>query len=576
MAVLRRRYIFPVLAAIALLCASATASARTLVVTNQYGSSGLYSYSVDPGTGVPTQISGTPAAAGFAPSTPSISPDGTTAFAAGYSNGTLRSFSFDSGTQTFAPTGSTAATGSGPNAAIVSLDGSAVWTADYEDGTVSRFDVASGGALTVQNPATNVGGGPTTLAQSPRNTFVYVPDSVNGTVDGFESTPGSSSLTHLTGFPISAGAVATDVEFSTDGRYLFVVAQGDDEVNAFRVNQSTGALTALDSYTTGDGPGALAASPDGKWLLVNNAFADTVSVFAISSAGTLSQVGTAIPTGGVAPWDATFSPDSRFAYVTNYFSNSISAFAIDADGAATALAGSPYAVAATGYPFSLAIQPNQGPTAAFSNATDGLTVGFNAAGSSDSDGSVATYRWDFGDGVIVTTNSAQTTHRYSGYGSYGATLTVTDNEGCSKEQIGTGQSVACNGSASAVTSQTITLTAPVTPPPPPPPPAMPLVLNRVSATQVFKAGSSTKRIRVRYSLTGPAKLSLRFYIQRGNGYRRFGGTIVKNGRSNANSFHIVNRIGGRRIANGRYRVSIAAVASDGTAARTRSARFGVR
>ncbi len=56
-----------------------------------------------------------------------------------------------------------------------------------------------------------------------------------------------------------------------------------------------------------------------------------------------------------------------------------------------------------------------------------LTVEFNASGSNDPDGSIATYEWDFGDGG----NGAGVTieHIFSTAGTYRITLTVTDNEG---------------------------------------------------------------------------------------------------------------------------------------------------
>ena len=46
--------------------------------------------------------------------------------------------------------------------------------------------------------------------------------------------------------------------------------------------------------------------------------------------------------------------------------------------------------------------PNRAPTAAFSFQRDGLVVDFDASGSSDPDGSLASYAWEFGDGSTGT------------------------------------------------------------------------------------------------------------------------------------------------------------------------------
>ncbi len=69
---------------------------------------------------------------------------------------------------------------------------------------------------------------------------------------------------------------------------------------------------------------------------------------------------------------------------------------------------------------------NVAPTADFTFTSVDLETTFTDA-SSDSDGTVDTYSWDFGDG---NTSSAQNpTNLYAAAGSYSVTLTVTDNEG---------------------------------------------------------------------------------------------------------------------------------------------------
>lgn len=69
---------------------------------------------------------------------------------------------------------------------------------------------------------------------------------------------------------------------------------------------------------------------------------------------------------------------------------------------------------------------NSSPQASFTHTCSELTCSFDASGSSDSDGSISSYRWDFGDG---TTGSGVTaSHSYASAGTYRATLTVTDRK----------------------------------------------------------------------------------------------------------------------------------------------------
>jgi PKD repeat protein len=56
-------------------------------------------------------------------------------------------------------------------------------------------------------------------------------------------------------------------------------------------------------------------------------------------------------------------------------------------------------------------------------------VTFSSAGSTDLDGTIASYAWNFGDGT--TSTSANPQHTYTLAGDYVVTLTVTDNLGTS-------------------------------------------------------------------------------------------------------------------------------------------------
>lgn len=89
---------------------------------------------------------------------------------------------------------------------------------------------------------------------------------------------------------------------------------------------------------------------------------------------------------------------------------------------------------------------NQPPTARMTatpvSGAAPLTVGFDGSGSSDPDGTIVSYAWNFGDGAAAT--GPAPSHTYSQPGSYTAALTVTDNSGAA----GTAQATITVGSAS--------------------------------------------------------------------------------------------------------------------------------
>jgi PKD repeat protein len=72
-------------------------------------------------------------------------------------------------------------------------------------------------------------------------------------------------------------------------------------------------------------------------------------------------------------------------------------------------------------------QSNQPPSAAFTATPSGLSVSFDASASSDPEGPISTYAWDFGDGS--TGSGRIVSHPYAGTGTYTARLTVTDSSG---------------------------------------------------------------------------------------------------------------------------------------------------
>ncbi len=90
--------------------------------------------------------------------------------------------------------------------------------------------------------------------------------------------------------------------------------------------------------------------------------------------------------------------------------------------------------------------PNVPPTASFTHSCTDLACTFTDT-SADSDGSVTGWSWNFGDGA--TSNQQNPSHTFATGGSKTVTLTVTDNM----------------GAASAIESQTFTVTAPSNLPP---------------------------------------------------------------------------------------------------------------
>jgi PKD repeat protein len=176
---------------------------------------------------------------------------------------------------------------------------------------------------------------------------------------------------------------------------------------------------------------------------------------------TSAAVSITVSNGNVAPTIAITSPTSGTVF-TPPASVSINATASDSDGSISKVEffqsstklgedlNAPYSfawtnVAAGSYSLTakatdnlgatttsgaVSITVNQPPVANAGgqySGTAGIAVQFNGGGSSDPDGSIASYSWNFGDGG--TASGIAPAHPYTTAGNYIATLTVTDNNG---------------------------------------------------------------------------------------------------------------------------------------------------
>ena len=77
----------------------------------------------------------------------------------------------------------------------------------------------------------------------------------------------------------------------------------------------------------------------------------------------------------------------------------------------------------------ITVKANAAPTAAFTVSCTALHCTFDAGASADSDGSIASFGWSYGDGS--SGSGKVTSHDYPKAGAYGVTLTVTDDTGAS-------------------------------------------------------------------------------------------------------------------------------------------------
>jgi 6-phosphogluconolactonase (cycloisomerase 2 family) len=186
---------------------------------------------------------------------------------------------------------------------------------------------------------------------------------------------GSAALNPVPGSPFGAGSAPYSVAFG--GGLLAAADYVGGDVAVFAVDPSTGALKQVPGSpfgTTGNGPAAVAFSPDGGLLATANVAGSTISIFSVDrSTGTLTQVpGSPVATGD-QPRSVTFTPGGGLLASANYAAGNVSVFAVNrSTGALTPVPGSPFV--SGGQPRSVAFSPSGGLLAAANGTTNSVSL----------------------------------------------------------------------------------------------------------------------------------------------------------------------------------------------------------
>lgn len=459
--------------------AAAAQSERYVYVSNQGAANNISALQIN-ANGTLTPVSGSPfSSGGTLTEGLAMTPDADDLYVANFTTNNVSAFNVTATGGLSAVSGSPFGTGfATPLGVAPDPDGGHLFAWNHGS-AIAVSTIAGSGALT------NITGSPFSVPVNQSNPFAgsVAPDGDHLYVPNENAVAATKTLT---AYSVAANGAVANIQtvdtgginpfgstITPDGAHVYVsnpdVGNNVGNVGGFNVDPTTGLLTPAPGtpYTVGTGshPLNMAVSPDGDHLYVATRQTDTVNGYNIAADGSLSFIpGSPFATGGDNGKGIALTPDGDRLYVSNNISNNISGFNVAANGALTLIPGSPFATGSTGSPDleSIAITPNQPPTAAFSPTTlapAGQASSFNAGTSTDSDGTVARYDWNFGDGGTLADGGPTPQHTYAQPGTYTVALTVTDNENCSTERIFTGKATLCNGSSVATISQQVTIAA---------------------------------------------------------------------------------------------------------------------
>lgn len=226
-----------------------------------------------------------------------------------------------------------------------------------------------------------------------------------GSEDGSTPATGQFKIDIWDCIGITSGHAPTSVTLSDTGSSS-VLATTIYEV-AGSLTFGSAAANTIPSTTTGTSPQPSVTALVGDLVITGESY------YAPSNSATVASPYTVVVGSGTSTtrYDSAYWVATSAGATSAYFTTSGSSFSA---GAVTARYTPPVS--------------NVPPTAAFTTSTSGLTTSVDASTSTDSDGTIVSYNYDWGDGTTHGTSSI-TSHTYSTAGGYTITLTVTDNSG---------------------------------------------------------------------------------------------------------------------------------------------------
>ncbi|UKD57563.1 PKD domain-containing protein [Amycolatopsis sp. FU40] len=442
---------------------------RHYLLVGGFASPGISSVSVTR-DGALTTVPGSPFAAGLGSLGMAITPDAQKVYSVDSGSGAIIGYRIGSDGTLTPIDGGIVLVGLPVVGAAVTPDGSRLFVTlgggTTSLGSVRSYAISPSGTLSRTGaPDAPIDSPISQIAIAPDASHLIVTNYLANSVTSFAIAP-DATLAQV-GTPAPAGNKPVIPAFTPDGKYLYVSNEGSGDLSAYAVGRD-GSLTAVPGspYPSGGTTHGAVSTPDSHRLYVPNTTANTVTGWSISTGGRLTPLPGSPYQMPVMPGRVTLSADGKHLFVIQAIAvnnptlhSQVYSYLLQPDGQPVPSGLPPADTGLVWHDGSNAfLTPNQGPLAALAEtgSTFGATRGFSAAASSDPDGTVAQYAWDFGDGQRLLTTTPDVSHTYAKPGTWTVTVTVTDDEGCSTSLIYEGTSVACGGGPRARARTTIT------------------------------------------------------------------------------------------------------------------------
>ena len=289
-------------------------------------------YRINNKTGSASALVGSPYVAGNSPSSVLVHPSGQFLYVANQADSTISLFTINSTTGALTEVlPRTPAGGFSPGFMTMDSGGNFLFVANQTSSDVWAFQIGTAGALTpVSNVSVGSSPGGVGLTSSG---FLYVP------VPNFSAiallSVNSGSLQFVGSFFVNNGVAGIAVD--SGAKFLYATNPATNTVSGFAI-QPGGGLSAVPGLTFGTGTTPVAALVDltGSFLYVANSGSASISQYKIdSTTGALTAFTTASVSVGTNPAFIVTDPGGKFIFVGNTGAKSVTELSIKSDGSLT-------------------------------------------------------------------------------------------------------------------------------------------------------------------------------------------------------------------------------------------------
>ncbi len=193
---------------------------------------------------------------------------------------------------------------------------------------------------------------------APTPAFVYAANNGSNNVSAFSVTSSSGALTAVSGSPFAAGTAPTAIAADPRGKFVYVTNVLSNNVSAYLVNSMSGTLTTVPGspFSTGVGPTSVTVDPSGRFAYVGAAPGVPAYTIDPASGALASIAGSPFASDAAA---VAVHPAGKFLYATGFNVNNLSAFSINSSsGALTPVTGSPFTAGVGKNPLGIVVDPS--------------------------------------------------------------------------------------------------------------------------------------------------------------------------------------------------------------------------